>query len=230
MILNDLEAFVDRVNDFYLLPSSKQIDYFVYFCIVVSNNPLVKVNDIKEYFDVLHLKAYSNISSYLSSNSKGKEAKFIKTKGGYDLVRNLRIAIDSELGTVKLPNPSDNLFSLDLVKGTRGYIEKVASQACLSYDFGLYDACLVMIRKMMETLIIEAFERYEISDKIKGNDNNFYYLSDLIPALINETKWNISRNATQSIPKIKTFGDLSAHNRRFIAKKSDIDKIKDDLF
>ena len=133
------------------------------------------------------------------------------------------------MGEVEQPKPTSDLFNLDIVANTRGYIEKVANQACVCYDLKLYDACLVMIRKMLETLIIEAFERYTIADKIKGADGNFFYLSDLIPSLLNERSWNISRNASKSIPKIKALGDLSAHNRRFIAKKDDIDKIKDDL-
>ena len=47
---------------------------------------------------------------------------------------------------------------------------------------------------------------------------------------MNEKKlWTIGRNAAQELPKIKKLGDLSAHNRRFNAKKSDIDSIKTGL-
>lgn len=226
---NELELFISQIPNFHELPASKQIDYFIYFHIVVKHNVGVKQVDIKGYFEVLHIKPYSNIASYLSTNSKGKSAKFLKNNNGYILLRTYRISLGSELGTPNHPCPTKNLITLDIIKNTRGYIEKIATQACVCYDMGLYDGCLVMVRKVLETLIIEAFERYSISDKIKGKDGNFLYLSELIPALLSESKWNISRNATQSIPKIKKLGDLSAHNRRFLAKKDDIDKIKDDL-
>ncbi len=39
----------------------------------------------------------------------------------------------------------------------------------------------------------------------------------------------LSRNAKQSLPKLKDIGDLSAHSRRYNAHRHDIDKIKDDL-
>jgi anaerobic glycerol-3-phosphate dehydrogenase len=55
------------------------------------------------------------------------------------------------------------------------------------------------------------------------------YLSDLIDIFKAEPAWNIGRNAKNSLPNLKKMGDLSAHNRRFIARKVDVDKLKDDL-
>ncbi|WP_208543899.1 hypothetical protein [Paenibacillus protaetiae] len=49
------------------------------------------------------------------------------------------------------------VFSQSLVKHTRGYIEKVVNQINGTYEQGWYDACAVMIRRVIETLIIEAF-------------------------------------------------------------------------
>ena len=96
---------------------------------------------------------------------------------------------------------------------------------CCCYDKGLFDACFVMMRKLLETLIIECFERHGASDDIKEN-NQFYFLSELIPKYLNSPYWDASINLQNNIGKIKTFGDLSAHNRRFVAKKDHIDKIK----
>ena len=88
-----------------------------------------------------------------------------------------------------------------------------------------------MVRKLLEVLIIEAFEKYNISDKIKiqNSSGNFYYLSELIEVFKSETTWNVGRNAKSSLLSLKKIGDLSAHNRRYIARKPDLDKLKDDL-
>lgn len=86
-----------------------------------------------------------------------------------------------------------------------------------------------MTRKLLEVLIIEAFERHNISNKLKNSSDNFYYLSDLIEIFKTETTWNIGRNAKNSLPSLKKMGDLSAHNKRYIAHKIDLDKRKDDL-
>ncbi|RZJ91852.1 MAG: DUF4145 domain-containing protein [Hymenobacter sp.] len=116
-----------------------------------------------------------------------------------------------------------------LLTNTRGYIERVAEQAVKSYDVGLYDASCVMVRKLLEILIIELFEKNKIDSKIKNTAGDFFYLSDLISVLNNETAWNIGRNAKKGLAEIKKLGDMSAHNRRFTAKKSDLDKVKEDL-
>ena len=112
------------------------------------------------------------------------------------------------------------------MKGTRGYIIEMGNQAISCFDVGLFDACAVMLRKLIETLIIETFERHNIDDKIKNKDGNFLYLSDLISLLLKESKWNIGRNAKEGFAQIKNNGDLSAHNRRYCAKKQDILEIK----
>lgn len=116
-----------------------------------------------------------------------------------------------------------------LVKGTRGYIEKVLYQINGAYENGWYDACAVMIRRFVETLIIELFEHYNLADKIKNTNGDFFFLSDLITATLNERTWNLGRNTKQALPKLKDIGDKSAHSRRYNAYREDIDKLTNDL-
>lgn len=116
-----------------------------------------------------------------------------------------------------------------LLRGTKGYIERIAHQVNGCYDSGWYDASAVMIRRLLETLIIETFECYGISNNIKNNNGDFYYLSDLIRLTLSETSWNLSRNCKQALPKLKDIGDKSAHSRRFNAIRIDIDRIKGEV-
>jgi len=50
------------------------------------------------------------------------------------------------------------LFPMEIVKGTRNYIEKLATQANGCYQKGWYDACAVMVRRLIEILIIDSFD------------------------------------------------------------------------
>ena len=132
--------------------------------------------------------------------------------------------------------PEEGLASSDqsvvphaLIRGTRGYLERIMHQANGCYSNGWYDACAVMIRRLIETLIIEAFETHNIAQKIQGPSGDFLYLSDLINMTLNEQSWNLSRNAKQALPKLKDIGDKSAHSRRFNAVRHDIDKIQPDI-
>lgn len=112
------------------------------------------------------------------------------------------------------------------VNKTRGYIEKVVYQINGSYEHGWYDACAVMIRRLVETLIIETFEYHKISDKIKNpSTGEFYYLKDLISLTISEKSWNLGRTTKKYLPQMKNIGDQSAHSRRYIAHRSDIDEV-----
>lgn len=121
------------------------------------------------------------------------------------------------------------IIPLALVRNTRSYIERVANQANGSYQNGWYDACAVMLRRFLETLIIEAFEAHSISHKIKNPNGDFFYLTDLVDRTLSETTWNIGRNAKRAMPKLKDLGDKSAHNRRFNALRDDVERLQDDV-
>lgn len=127
------------------------------------------------------------------------------------------------------PSPDEPVIYFSLVRNTRGYLERVVHQINGSYANGWYDASAVMIRRLVETLIIEAFEKHGIASKIQNASGDFLYLRDLISALVAETAWNLSRNAKAALPRLKDVGDMSAHSRRFIAQRQDIDKLMGDL-
>lgn len=87
-----------------------------------------------------------------------------------------------------------------------------------------------MMRRLMETLIIECFEKHEIAHKIKDpKTGEFFFLRDLIDTLLNEPTWNLGRNTKGALPKLKSVGDQSAHSRRFVAHREDIDKISNEF-
>ena len=122
----------------------------------------------------------------------------------------------------------ERVIPFSYVQKTRGYIETVVYQINGTYEYAAYDACAVMIRRLIETLIIEAFEKHGIADKIKTPSGDFPYLSDLITFTLDEKKWNLGRNTKQALSKLKKIGDVSAHSRRFNAHRNDIDKIIDE--
>lgn len=227
-----LESFIHKIENFNEFSSSLKIDFFVYYHTIILGNEGIKSKEITDYFEELKISKYSNIPQYLSSNSKkarGKTPKFILQKGTYHLERSHKNKIDEAIGKAKALVVSDNYFPSDLFDNTRQYLKSIAGQASSCYDVGLYDACSVMTRKLLEVLIIEAFEKHKIAHKIQNSNGNFFYLSDLIDKFTIESAWIVSRNAKTSIPSLKKMGDLSAHNRRYIARKGDIDKVKDDL-
>jgi hypothetical protein len=124
---------------------------------------------------------------------------------------------------------TQSVVNMSLVRGTRGYIERIANQVNDAYENGWYDAAAVMLRRLIETLIIEAFEKHSIADRIKNPAGDFFFLRDLINATLNETTWNLGRNTKQALPKLKDIGDKSAHSRRYLAHRTDVEQLVPDV-
>jgi hypothetical protein len=124
---------------------------------------------------------------------------------------------------------SESILPFAMAKGTRGYIEKVTNQINGCYEKGWFDGCAVMMRRLLETLIIECFEKHGIDSKIKNANGDFLYLADLVDKMLQETAWNLGRNVKGALPKLKNIGDKSAHSRRYNAHREDIDKLSMDF-
>src|SRR5712691_8541613 len=99
----------------------------------------------------------------------------------FSAAKAIKAEISRELGPPEegLRSASQSVISMSLVRGTRGYIERVCNQANGAYENGWYDACAVMVRRLIETLIIEAFEHGNIAGKIKNPAGEFFHLKDL---------------------------------------------------
>ena len=76
--MEQLEIFVERIEKFGSLPSSLQIDFFVYFLLESEKSDGVTVRQIAECFEYLYLSPHSNIASYLTRGSKKQDGKFLK--------------------------------------------------------------------------------------------------------------------------------------------------------
>lgn len=223
----DLKSFTKKINDFPQLISANQIDYFAYFLLHEINMEGIKPKDIQSCFDELQLSPYSNIPSYLSKHSqRGKGQKFLKRKDLYFLENKTKSSIEQDVKKEFEPEPSNNLFPLSIFDNTRGYLLAFAKEASIAYDYSLYNSCFFMLRKIIETLIIDLFERHRIESKIKNSQGNYVMLSDLFTRLISENNWQLNKTVKQDIPKIKKLADSSVHNKRFQAKKPDLDNIK----
>lgn len=137
-----------------------------------------------------------------------------------------QIALPPEEGGI---SSHEQIVYFSLVRGTRAYIEKIVHQINGCYYHGWYDGCAVMIRRLTETLIIEVFEHHRIDTQIKNPSGDFLQLQDLVSKTLSEPTWNLSRNTKRALRSLKDVGDRSAHSRRYIAQRQDIDRIKDDL-
>lgn len=147
------------------------------------------------------------------------------------LAAELQTAADSVLRppSAIAASRAEPIIYMALVAGTRNYIERVAHQVNGCYASAWYDACAVMLRRLLETLLIECFESHRIEHQIKDAAGNYLFLRDLVDLAIAEKSWTLGRSVRTSLPKLKDLGDKSAHSRRFNAHREDIDKLARDI-
>lgn len=225
----DITNFSLHIVNISTRPAGELIPVFAYYCQEIQGKATFSASDINACFSELSLKPYSNTAAFLSRKAKGKNNIFLKQKSGYSLTRYEKELLAKELAfPVDIPVSAD-FIDISIVQDAPYYIKGLTKQTAQCYECALYDATLVLMRKLVETLIIETFERYGIDDSIKDANGEFLFLSSLISKYENSGKWNVSRNLNKNIEKVKKYGDLSAHNRRFQAKKSDIDDFKFEL-
>jgi len=82
-----------------------------------------------------------------------------------------------------------------------------------------------MIRRLIESLLIEGFEKHGLDSKIKRPDGNYLDLADIIGQAQNEKKLSLSKTAKGSLPQLKFFGNIAAHSRTALVRKDDLDRL-----
>lgn len=112
---------------------------------------------------------------------------------------------------------------------TRGYVEAVCRQLNGCYSHGWHDAASVMLRRLVETLIIEVYEHEKRQDELKDADGHYKMLNALVAHASGDAKLHLGRESKRALAAVKSLGDRSAHNRRYTAKKADLDKIESEL-
>jgi hypothetical protein len=113
-----------------------------------------------------------------------------------------------------------------LAEANRGYLVSIGRQINGCYAQGWYDACAVMMRRLIEIAIIEAFEHKKMVGKIKDAAGNYLHLSDLIAVAMAEPTISLSRNTKKMLPQLRDVGHMSAHGRYFHARKEDVENVR----
>jgi hypothetical protein len=112
-----------------------------------------------------------------------------------------------------------------MFQGTKSYFEKLILEINTAYDSTLYDCAAVILRRILESLIIEVFISKKIVHEIRPN-NSFLMLDPLIGKLVNNQSIILGRNTHDAMLEIKRVGDTAAHDRSYITQKEDIDNLK----
>jgi len=164
----------------------------------------------------------SNIGNGIVCYDEGKVKKYGITSN----LMNQYLILDSEINTDF--NKEQIIIPFDEFKNSRQVYKDLVFEINGCYRDKYYTACLVLLRRLFESLIIEAYESKGIESKIKNN-GQYLGLEKLIESIAQEPTLHLSKDTKKYLPKVKLFGDQCAHNRNFVAKKQDVDKYSDHI-
>jgi hypothetical protein len=165
-------------------------------------------------------------------NEAAQKVSFVPEESSFAVqILSFKAILLGMLESISGGNPSDDLLAIEIVDEAPTYVQRIAVQANGCFERGWYDGCAVMMRRLIETLIIECFEKHGLEAQIRDDTDNYVRLADLISRFLAQS-WHISRNTKGSLPKlrgIKDTGDLAAHSRRFLTTRQDIERFATDF-
>lgn len=141
-----------------------------------------------------------------------------------DLRRHIEMLAKAEIEPAfkSLNRAETEFIPIEIVDGSRGYVVNVARQVNRCFQCDSLDACGVMVRRLLETLIIEVFEKKGIADKIKDASGNYLMFTDLVSKLISTPETPIGRATKKELPTIATVLNNCAHSRSFNISKAQL--------
>jgi hypothetical protein len=148
------------------------------------------------------------------------------------VVREIQFKADSDLAAeldqleATHSKPTSTLFLPEDIFDTRhGVLRKILWEVNTSYAGECYNGSATMLRRILENLIIEAFEHRGIGAKIVASDGSYLKLEKLIDRTVAEPKLRLTTNTKRLLPQLKFFGDLGAHNRLALVRKGDLERL-----
>jgi hypothetical protein len=113
-----------------------------------------------------------------------------------------------------------------LFAGKDRYLRDITIEINTAFRNGAYNACSVMLRRLLETLIIKAHTRNGTAEMARNADGEFYQLGKLIDDVIGNQIFGLSRNAYEAMPDLKRLGDWGAHNPSILVRHTDLEPLK----
>ncbi len=169
-----------------------------------------------------------NVTRLRTDLSKNSLTVRGKRNGSFQIdVRHLA-DLDAKYGAllkIRKIQVSESIIPAEGVQGTRRYVEQLAHQINGAYDYGFYDCCAVLCRRLMESLIIETYIASSRTHEIQEN-GTFRRLEKLIATIRADRKIPLGRNTPKTMDETKQLGDTAAHDRVYITTQQDIDDIK----
>ena len=215
------------------LDSQKQLDKAVLLCYYHLKETGETLFDMAGVQDLFSDAGYSSINTSrvkkdLIEKKKMRIAKGMKNT--MEFVPAVLQELDTKYctlwnDTVQVESSSE-LIDETKFCGKRGYLDQLIKQINCSYKNHCYDACAVLMRRLLEVMLVLSYQNLGIDDEIKDKTGNGYLM---LEGIVNNAKNNTTLKLSRIKSELDTFrkvGNFSAHNITYTAGVKDIDDIK----
>jgi hypothetical protein len=219
---------IEEFNRLAELHSQSEIEKVARVAFYLSENKDQNEFEVGEVSSLLVALGYAQPNEARLKEKIRKSRIFVKASKA----DRFRLSISAKHGLrQKLPdiNESEEILSDDslipeilLSEIRRPYLSRIAQQINSAYEHNLFDACALMMRRLLEILLIHCFEKCGIEDEAKDKDGNYLRLKTLINKAKSRKEFALSPAAKTAIDDFRELGNLSAHRITYSCRRDDI--------
>lgn len=124
-------------------------------------------------------------------------------------------------------SPSSEYIPSEILDRMPPYILRLVPQINGAYQNEWYEAAAMVLRRLVETLIIELYSRRGWTNEVQDSDTNeFLLLKALIDKINGDARLHVQRRTIEGLNKVKELGDTASHDFKIRIRKSDLDRIQ----
>jgi len=120
---------------------------------------------------------------------------------------------------------SINFLPDDVIEEKHFVSKKLLWEVNRCYDTACYNACAGLLRRLIENLIVGAYEHHGIASRIQNANGKYVEFGALIGKAAAEPALKLGRETKRVLPDLKYFGDLGAHGRMSMVRRTDLDRL-----
>ena len=200
----------------------------LWFLTHADQSVVVSAKEICDHMQDLGIRSGVNSSRLKSNLAKHPDVVKGRSAGTFRIKTGKTGPYESKYGDLRSPElipVADNFLPASISLGGRKNLEAIRREINGTFEFGLYNACAVMCRRLMECLLIEVFDVSGNKSAISGADGNLLGLSDILAKAKAGSPIKLSRNAPRVADRVKDSGDAAAHSRHYVTSQRDIEDL-----
>jgi hypothetical protein len=185
------------------------------------------MSDVTSWMDALHL-GQPNLSRL--ANKLITTGACVKGLGG-NLKLHARTIARLEAELPQLSEVAEDIVSsgsiipVNLTKGTRGYIERLAEQINASYEQSIFDGCAVLMRRLLEVLLIQTYSHLKIDSHIQVAPDQYKDLKLIIADAKSNRTLALSKGTKDVMDEFRILGNFSAHKIIYNCRREEIKNV-----